>query len=83
MENPPRAVAEGLVARFDWTAWTPPPVFGWLARTGGVDEAEMHRTFNCGLGLMLIVGPDELPEVLEGLVRAGEDAFVVGELAQA
>ena len=83
VENPPRAVAEGLVARFDWTAWTPPPVFGWLARTGGVDEAEMHRTFNCGLGLMLIVGPDELPEVLEGLVRAGEDAFVVGELAQA
>ena len=83
VENPPRAVADGLVARFDWNAWTPPPVFGWLAKTGGVDEAEMRRTFNCGLGLMLIVGPDELPDVLEGLVRAGEDAFVVGELAQA
>ena len=83
VENPPRAVADGLVARFDWNAWTPPPVFGWLAKTGGVDEAEMRRTFNCGLGLMLIVGPDELPDVLEGLVRAGEDAFVAGELGKA
>ena len=83
VENPPRAVADGLVARFDWNAWVPPPVFDWLAQTGGVDEAEMRRTFNCGLGLMLIVDPHDLPEVLEGLVRADEDAFVVGELAKA
>ena len=58
-------------------------MFDWLAQTGGVDEAEMRRTFNCGLGLMLIVDPHDLPEVLEGLVRADEDAFVVGELAKA
>jgi len=83
VENPPRAVADGLVARFDWNAWVPPPVFDWLAKTGGVEEAEMRRTFNCGLGLMLIVAPHDLPDVLEGLVRAEEDAFVVGELAKA
>ncbi|MBW8815886.1 MAG: phosphoribosylformylglycinamidine cyclo-ligase [Caulobacterales bacterium] len=81
VENPPRAVADGLIARFDWNAWAMPPVFQWLAETGGVAEAEMRRTFNCGLGLMLIVGPDEVAEVLEGLVRADEDAFVVGELS--
>ena len=81
IENPPRAVADGLAARFDWDAWVMPPVFQWLAEAGGVAEAEMRRTFNCGVGLLLIVGPDELPVVLEDLVRADEDAFVVGELA--
>ncbi len=82
IENPPRAIAEGLVPRFDWNAWAMPPVFEWLAQAGGVSEHEMRRTFNCGIGLVLIVAPEDLPEVLEGLVRDGEDAFVVGELAQ-
>ncbi len=81
IENPPRAIAEGLIPRFDWNAWAMPPVFDWLARTGGVSEHEMRRTFNCGIGLVLIVAPDDLPDVLEGLVRDGEDAFVVGELS--
>ena len=83
VENPPRAIAEGLEARFDWNAWALPPVFQWLQETGGVAEHEMRRTFNCGVGLMLIVGPQDLPEVLEGLARANEDAFVCGELAKA
>jgi phosphoribosylaminoimidazole synthetase len=83
IENPPRAIADGLVPRFDWNAWALPPVFDWLAQTGGVSEHEMRRTFNCGVGLMLIVDPHELPDVLEGLVRDGEDAFVIGELASA
>jgi phosphoribosylaminoimidazole (AIR) synthetase len=83
IENPPRAIREGLAARFDWNAWAPPPVFGWLQETGGVSELEMRRTFNCGVGLMLIVDTHDLPDVLEGLVRDGEDAFVIGELAAA
>jgi phosphoribosylaminoimidazole synthetase len=83
IENPPRAIAEGLVPRFDWNAWALPPVFNWLQATGGVAEHEMRRTFNCGVGLVLIVDPHDLPDVLEGLVRDGEDAFVIGELARA
>ena len=83
IENPPRAVAEGLVAKFDWDAWALPPVFAWLQEVGGVSDHELRRTFNCGVGLMLIVDPHDLPEVLEGLVRADEDAFVIGELAKA
>jgi phosphoribosylaminoimidazole synthetase len=83
VENPPRAIAEGLIARFDWNAWALPPVFEWLAEAGGVAETEMRRTFNCGLGLVLVVDPHDVPDVLEGLVRAEEDAFVVGELAKA
>ncbi len=83
IENPPRVIAEGLTARFDWNAWAPPPVFGWLQEVGGVADAEMRRTFNCGVGLILTVRPDDAGEVLAGLVEAGEDAFVCGELAAA
>jgi len=83
IENPPRAIAEGLEARFDWSAWELPPVFQWLQQVGGVDDHEMRRTFNCGVGMVLIVDTHDLPDVLEGLVRAGEDAFVIGELAKA
>lgn len=81
VENPPRAIAEGLVPRFDWSAWALPPVFDWLQQTGGVATEELRRTFNCGLGLVLIVAPQDVPAVLDGLMAAGEDAFVVGELA--
>jgi len=83
VENPPRAVTPGLVPRFDWAAWTPPPVFDWLAQIGGVAEAEMRRTFNCGLGFLLIVSPRDAQAVLAALLNAGENAFVCGELAVA
>jgi phosphoribosylaminoimidazole synthetase len=83
VENPPRVIAEGLVARFDWNAWTPPPVFDWLQQAGGVADAEMRRTFNCGVGLILTARPEDAGDVLAGLIEAGEDAFVCGELAAA
>ena len=83
VENPPRVIAEGLVARFDWNAWTPPPVFDWLQQAGGVADAEMRRTFNCGVGLILTARPEDAGDVLAGLIEAGEDAFVCGELASA
>ena len=83
IENPPRMLAPGLQARFDWDAWTPPPVFAWLAEAGGIAEREMRRTFNCGLGFLLIAAPEDAPEVLAALIEAGEDATVVGELAAA
>jgi phosphoribosylformylglycinamidine cyclo-ligase len=81
IENPPRVIAEGLTAQFDWNAWTLPPVFQWLQRTGGVANDEMRRTFNCGVGLMLVVAPDDVPTVLSGLIETGEEAFVIGQLA--
>jgi phosphoribosylformylglycinamidine cyclo-ligase/phosphoribosylamine--glycine ligase/phosphoribosylglycinamide formyltransferase/phosphoribosylformylglycinamidine cyclo-ligase len=80
IENPPRAIAKGLAARFDWSAWDPLPVFDWLAATGGVAAHEMRRTFNCGLGLLLIVSPRDAEAVLAALLNAGENAFVCGEL---
>jgi len=83
IENPPRAVSDGLVATFDWDAWPRPAVFDWLQKAGSVAEEEMRRTFNCGLGLMLIVGMADAEPVLAALLNAGEDAFVCGQLAKA
>ena len=83
IENPPRAIAEGLEPRFDWDAWVMPPLFAWLAEAGGVAEREMRRTFNCGVGFILIVGAEHAEPVLAALLNAGETAFVCGELGQA
>jgi phosphoribosylformylglycinamidine cyclo-ligase len=83
IENPPRAVAPGLRPVIDWSSWTLPPVFEWLRSEGGIDDHELRRTFNCGVGFLLIVSPDQAPPVLAALVDAGEDAFVCGQLERA
>ena len=83
IENPPRAIAEGLKPRFDWSAWPLPPVFGWMREVGGVSDHEMRRTFNCGIGFVLIVPPTAAEPVLAALLNAGESAFVCGQLARA
>ncbi len=83
IENPPRAIAGGLAPRFDWSAWTVTPVFDWLQKVGGVSDEELRRTFNCGIGFILIVAPEAAPEVLAALIEAGEEAFVCGELTPA
>ena len=80
IENPPRAVAEGLEAQFDWNAWPLPPVFAWMQEIGGVSDHELRRTFNCGIGLILIVAAEDAAATLEGLLEGGEDAFVCGKL---
>ncbi len=83
IENPPRCIAEGLQARFDWDAWPMPAVFQWLAETGGISDHEMRRTFNCGVGFILIVAPENVEPVLAALLNAGETAFVCGQLQAA
>jgi phosphoribosylaminoimidazole synthetase len=83
IENPPRCIAKGLQPRFDWNAWELPPVFAWLQQAGDVAEHEMRRTFNCGVGFVLIVKPKDAEPVLAALLNAGENAFVCGELAAA
>jgi phosphoribosylaminoimidazole synthetase len=83
IENPPRVIADGLVARFDWNAWETPAVFRWLGEAGGVTEGELRRTFNCGLGMILVCAEAFAQPVIEALTAAGETAFVCGRLAQA
>jgi phosphoribosylaminoimidazole synthetase len=83
IENPPRAIRKDLQPRFDWSAWDMPPVFEWLERAGGVERMEMRRTFNCGVGFLLVVPHRNGEAVMAGLLEAGENAFVCGELTAA
>ncbi len=76
--NVPRALTPGLVARLDLAAWTPPPVFGWLATTAGIADDEMLRVFNCGVGMALIV-PDPAA-ALALLADHGETATLIGHI---
>jgi phosphoribosylaminoimidazole (AIR) synthetase len=58
-------------------------VFRWLQQTGGVSDHELRRTFNCGVGFMLIVAPENVEPVLAALLNAGETAFPCGQLQAA
>lgn len=82
IENPPRAIAEGLEPQFDWNAWPLPPVFAWMQEVGGLSDHELRRTLNCGVGFMLIVAAQDAEPVLAALLNAGENAFVCGQLIQ-
>src|SRR4029077_9915287 len=79
-ENLPRALPEGLDAEIDLSCWTPPAVFGWLARQAGIAEREMLRTFNCGLGLVAIVAGESAGHVIDAFQEAGEKAIRIGQL---
>jgi phosphoribosylformylglycinamidine cyclo-ligase len=83
IENPPRCVAKGLEAKLDYDAWPMPPVFAWLQQMGGVADKEMRRTFNCGVGFILVVAQADAEPVLAALLNAGETAFVCGQLVKA
>ena len=79
-ENVERIVPDGLAARIDTGAWPWPAIFRWLSREGPVEREEMLRTFNCGIGLVLAVGPDDAAAAREGLVAAGEEVREIGRV---
>ncbi|MES1943455.1 phosphoribosylaminoimidazole synthetase [Salinisphaera sp. PC39] len=79
-ENLARVVPDGVTASIDAGAWPRPPVFDWLREAGNVEEAEMRRTFNCGIGLVLVVPADAAAEARERLTAAGERVFAIGEI---
>jgi phosphoribosylformylglycinamidine cyclo-ligase len=79
-ENLPRVLPAGLAAHVDLASWKAPAVFGWLARTGKLDDAQMLRTFNCGIGLVLVVARSEAETVVATLAAAGETPIMIGEV---
>ncbi|PWW03351.1 phosphoribosylformylglycinamidine cyclo-ligase [Hoeflea marina] len=79
-ENIPRVLPEGLAAHIDLDAISPPPVFSWLARTGGVAMTEMLRTFNCGVGMIVVTAADNADAVAAALSDAGEQVIRLGHL---
>ena len=83
VENTPRALPDHLAPAFDWSAWARPPVFQWLQQTGDVPEEDMRRTFNLGVGMILLASPANANAVIAQLNDAGERAFKIGVLADA
>ncbi|PZP48011.1 MAG: phosphoribosylformylglycinamidine cyclo-ligase [Azospirillum brasilense] len=81
--NLPRVLPAGTVAVVDAAAWTPPPVFAWLAKMGGVVPEEMLRVFNCGLGMVLVVAEDSVGEATRLLQEAGETVARIGRIEAA
>jgi phosphoribosylformylglycinamidine cyclo-ligase len=79
-ENLPRVLPEGLGAAIDLEAWELPSVFGWLRAEGGIPEAEMLRTFNCGIGLVAVAAPARAEALAEVLGDAGETVCVIGRV---
>jgi len=80
VDNLPRVLPEALAIKLDLSAFSVPPVFGWLAKEGGLAEAEMLRTFNCGIGMVVIAAAGLKDEVEKTLRELGEVPVLLGEL---
>jgi phosphoribosylformylglycinamidine cyclo-ligase len=81
--NVPRCLPAGLRARLDARRWRAPSIFGWLQRVGGVPNDDMLRTFNCGLGMVVVVAKGDVGRVTGALVAAGESVREVGVIERA
>jgi phosphoribosylformylglycinamidine cyclo-ligase len=79
-DNIPRVLANGLEVALERRNWARDPLFDWLQRTAGVDSAEMHRTFNCGIGMIAVVPADQADKAVRLLTSRGETASVIGEV---
>ena len=80
VENPPRVLGPGQVMHLDLAAWELPPVFAWLAQAGRLSTLELLRTFNCGLGMLLVVDPTRAERIGAALEAQGETVRIVGRI---
>lgn len=81
-ENIPRVLPKGIGAKLDLAQVSPPPVFGWLSKAGGVAQSEMLRTFNCGVGMVVVSSRDKADEVKSVLEANGESVVTLGALIE-
>jgi phosphoribosylformylglycinamidine cyclo-ligase len=80
LENLPRVIPEGLTAELRADAWTMPPLFQWLQGAGNIDAQEMYRTFNCGIGMCVVVSAADAASAAAALRAAGETVFELGTI---
>ncbi|TSA53017.1 MAG: phosphoribosylformylglycinamidine cyclo-ligase [Nitrosomonadaceae bacterium] len=82
LENIPRVLPEGVTAVLQKSAWEMPPLFRWLQQQGNVADSEMHRVFNCGIGMALVIAPEHADTALQMLQSAGETVWRIGSIRQ-
>lgn len=80
LENLPRVMGNELAAEINLGSWREQPVFRWLADSGGIAASEMHRTFNCGIGMAIIVDPDATTDIRRTLEAHGESVYEIGKV---
>lgn len=78
--NVPRVIPSGLQAVVTKSAWQRPSLFQWLQETGGIPEDEMYRTFNCGIGMVILVGAASASQALDALRKQGESPVLIGQI---
>ena len=81
--NPPRILPAGVDVEIDRSSWKMPEVFRWLQDLGNIKQCEMFRTFNCGIGMLVIIRPEQAAKASEILVESGETVFEIGRVVAA
>jgi len=79
-ENIPRVIPQGLCAKINSQAWTVPLMFHWLQTHGNIEQLEMWRTFNCGIGMVVIISSQDKDTAIQQLQNSGETVFEIGEI---
>ncbi|WP_029407817.1 phosphoribosylformylglycinamidine cyclo-ligase [Thiomicrorhabdus sp. Milos-T2] len=80
LENLPRVMPSNTMANIDTNSWNRPAVFDWIQENGNVEFEEMHRTLNCGIGLVIVVDANEQEKAIEILTQMGETVSVIGQI---
>ncbi|MEO1162023.1 MAG: AIR synthase-related protein, partial [Pseudomonadota bacterium] len=80
-ENIPRVLPDDCAAHVNLANVSSPPVFGWLAKHGGITQKEMLRTFNCGIGMIVVVNAARADDIMLTLAEAGEQVVRLGEIS--
>jgi phosphoribosylformylglycinamidine cyclo-ligase len=82
LENIPRVLPQNTQAKLDEARWPRPAIFDWLQRHGHIDRTEMHRTFNCGVGMVLVVAKKDAQATIENLKEHGVEAYDIGSIVE-
>ncbi len=80
VENLPRVLSKNLQAKVNYQAWEMPKIFKLLQSLSGVSDEEIRRTFNCGIGMVVVVKREDVDQIKEILIANGEEVFEIGEL---
>ena len=82
LENIPRVLPKRTCAMINSDSWQMPTIFQWLQKTGNIDMAEMYRSFNCGIGMVLAVSQDHVEDALNILSASGEQPLIIGSIVE-